>query len=281
MRNHTERAVDNTKGLVKSLQKAAQLMDALTDDRPDLSLSELARLCALHPSTARRLLATLEAAGLVQQDKRSHRYSLGMKLFELGHRVERRLELRAAARGVMRELVDRVEETAYLSTCQEGEVYYIDIVESAQTIKLTARIGQRLPLHSTGTGKVFLAAMSGEELGAILSRPLTRFTEFTICEAEKLRSELAEIRARGYAFTCEEHEIGASSVAAPIYDQHDRVIAALAISGPAYRLPRERLIELGPEVKEAALHISFNMGANPDLHRCPQSTASTRTGSQD
>lgn len=246
---------------MKSLQKVAQLLDAFTVEKPEMALSELAGLCGLHPSTARRLLMTCEAVGFIAQDPISRRYRLGMKLFELGHRVGEQIELRRTARPYLEEIMERTHESAYLSVVEDGEVLYIDRVESPQAVKLTSFVGQRLPLHSTGTGKALLAYLPPAQLETVLSRPLPRFTPRTICDPSDLRRELERIRARGFSTTLDEHLEGAFSVAVPIFGTGGTVIAAVGISGPSYRVTEAQMIPFARVVATAARRFSLEMGA--------------------
>lgn len=246
---------------VKSLRKMAQLLDVFTVERPDRPLGEIASACGLHPSTARRLLATCEAVGFIAQDPITRRYRLGMKLFELGHRVGEQIELRHVARPYLEEIVARTHESAYLSLLVDEDVLYIDRVVSSQAVQLTSFVGQRLPPHTTGTGKVHLAYLPPERLDLILSGPLTRFTSKTICDPDELRRDLEMIRVRGFSTTLDEHLEGAFSVAAPIFGPGGLLLAGVGISGPSYRVSAEQIADFAKVITEVARSFSLKMGA--------------------
>lgn len=245
---------------IKALVKMAQLIDCFSIDKPEWALSELAAACELHPSTARRLLRTSESLGWIAQDPDTRRYRLGMKLFELGHRVGEQLELPRVALPHLHDVVAGTKETAYLSVYSNGEVMYIERVESPHSVRLLSHIGQRLPAHTTGSGKVFLAHLPPAQLEAFLAKPLARFTENTIYDPAALRTELEQVRRQGYATTFEEHDPHTYSIAAPIWGHDGRVVAGLGMSGPLFRL------EGGAEhhaqiLIKAANKISEKMGA--------------------
>ncbi len=113
-------------------------------------------------------------------------------------------------------------------------------------------VGEQLPLHRTSNGKMLLASLPEDELAAFLRRPLTALTPATITRPRLLRARLRNIRDRGFATEIEEFEPGLHAVSAAVRDARDRPIAILSVSGPAYRLPRSRLDDIGSLLVEAA-----------------------------
>lgn len=248
---------------LKSLAKIAQLLNTFSFDRQEWALSELAAACQLHPSTARRLLLSCESVGFIAQDPVSRRYRLGLQLFELGSRVGEQLELRTVARPYLKRLVELTQESAYIALFDHGQVLYIDRVDSPQPVRLSSHIGQRLPLHSTGTGKVFLAYLPDHELEQLLARPLERFTRNTICDPDQLRQDLARTRERGFAITVDEHLEDTFSLAAPIVNKGGRVFSALTVCGPRYRISDEQWDQFAAVLTAEARRLSSEMGARP------------------
>lgn len=245
---------------IKVLRKAVQLLEALTPDRPSQPLGAIARTVGLNSATARRILATLEEQGLVAQHPSTREYSLGLRLLELGSRVTHGLLLRQVARPIMSELAAEADESVYLGVYDAGDVVYIEIVECAHQLRLIVRVGERLPAHVAGTGKVLLANVPPEELHAFLQRPLERYTANSEASVAALQAHLQMIASRGYDISCDEHLPGVSSVAAPIRDPGGSVIAALSLCGPSSRLPEDQLHRLAPRVMAAAQQISTAMG---------------------
>jgi IclR family acetate operon transcriptional repressor len=136
----------------------------------------------------------------------------------------------------------------------------IDQVTGASAVVSVSWVGKRTPLHATSSGKVLLAYAPAEVRERVLSGPLPRLTRRTIVDPEALRRQLAEAAARGYAFTVEELEVGLNAVAAPVHQAGGEVVAAISVSGPAYRVTPARIPTLGQTVRLAAAEISRRMG---------------------
>lgn len=139
-------------------------------------------------------------------------------------------------------------------------VVYLQVIESPQRMKLAAAPGQRLPVFCTATGKGFLAFLSKETVEQILKSGLPKYTEYTKTKRSAIFDELEVIRERGFAISQQEYEEGVNAVAAPILDGKEYPVAAMAIVGPAFRLPQERLVELGKAVRVTADAIARDLG---------------------
>jgi IclR family transcriptional regulator, acetate operon repressor len=162
---------------------------------------------------------------------------------------------------------------------------YMDQVESRQTMRAICKPGGRAVLHSTSLGKSMLAAMRPEEVHRILTvRGMTRFTRKTIDTPADMAIHLAEIRTIGYAIDDEESSPGLRCVAAAVLNEHSEPIGAISISGPAIRVARERLPQLGSLVRSIAGELTPELGGRrpaPTLRDAPESPPkgnSRRTG---
>jgi len=173
-----------------------------------------------------------------------------------------RLDEVRAAMGPMRSLVATVGEAAYLARLVETGVLYLAVMQSPNTVRLTAQVGMLLPTHSTATGKVMLTRLSTSALSKRFEQPLAAFTVNTITRPADLRPELAQVRRQGFAITYDEQTVGSCSVAAPIRDYTGEVVAALAVSGPSYRLSRARLTTISRNVRATAAVISAALGSS-------------------
>jgi IclR family acetate operon transcriptional repressor len=158
-------------------------------------------------------------------------------------------------------LVEQFQETADLSILDEGEVVYLEVVESPQRVKLAARPGQRLPVHATASGKAFLAYMPSDDIKNLLPEYPERFTDSTLASRDRLAENVRLARERGFAISHEEYEQGINAVAAPVLDVHGWPMAAIAIAGPAFRLPAERMLEIGGAVRAAADALAREVGS--------------------
>lgn len=245
------------------LAKALNLLDLLEEHQPQ-SLTELSRRSGIHKATAYRILANLENRGYVERDDSVGPYRLGFHLMRLGMRVTAGLDLPAVARPILERLQSEFNETVNLAVPGERGVVYIEILESAQGLRMAATVGAQDPFHSTALGKAMLAFWPASRLDEFLeSTPLTARTTSTIVQAGTLKSELRRIRLRGYAVDNEENEPGARCVAAPIFDRTGSVIAAVSISGPASRLKPTHITGMTGSVMSACRQISIRLGYVP------------------
>lgn len=246
--------------LVQAVDRALAILETLKAAGEALGVTELGARVGLHKSTVYRLLATLARHGYVQQDPATERYSLGLKLVELGTAVLDHLELRELARPYLKRLMEASQEVAHLVVLQDGDVVYIDKVECPGPVKMYSQLGRRAPAHATAVGKALLAFLPPAQVEAILARGLPRLTPHTITDPERLRTELHLVRERGYAVDNEENELGIRCVAGPIFNHTGQVVAAFSISGLAMRLTVPRLEGLAGLVCRTSQEISARLG---------------------
>jgi IclR family acetate operon transcriptional repressor len=255
---------DNDRHLVKSVSRTLAILEVLGHGDRSQALAEIAASAGLPKSTVHRLLATLAHEGYVRQDETTNQYSLSAKVLDLASSYLASLDLRDVARPILTELWQRSNETVHMALLDEGEVMYIEKLESAQTIRMSSQVGRRAPAHCTSLGKAMLAFLPPPELDRVLERHgLRRYTENTIVERAALESELAAIRLRGAAFDNEEHEPLVRCVAAPIRGSTGAVVGAASVSAPAFRMTPERQREIEPWVKAATQEISRRLGYVP------------------
>jgi DNA-binding IclR family transcriptional regulator len=246
---------------IQSIARAVAILDHLAGNGNEDSLSNISRTIGLSKSTTYSIIATLEQLGLVQQDQVSARYSLGMKLFELGQVVHSSMDLRKIAVPLLQDLVAKYGETAHLGVLSQGEVVYIDKVNSPHSIGISSQIGGRNPAHCTGVGKMLISALTAVEVEKIIAeKSLKKFTEKTITNPAVLQQHLHKIREQGYAVDDEEIESGLRCVAAPVRNHRREVVAAISLSGPAQRMDTEKLDQIVSGVVATANIISAQLG---------------------
>jgi IclR family acetate operon transcriptional repressor len=224
---------------VGSVLRALALLEALRDSERALGVNELARRIGVNASTASRLLATLESAGMVQREAGGP-FRLGLALVTLADRVLSRLDLQGLARPVLVELMEATGETATLSLPGEREAITVDSVPSRASVVSMARLGRPSPSHASAVGKVMLA-FGGGPLPA--ERDLVALTARTITDRDALAAEVAHVRKRGYGTVFGEREVDVNAVAAPVFARTGELAAILGVQGPASRLedPVDRL----------------------------------------
>jgi IclR family KDG regulon transcriptional repressor len=248
---------------LKALDKSLAILEILSQENSPLSIAELSERLGIYPSTIHRILDTLRYWGYVEQDSDTQRYQLGLKVLELGMAKLQRMELVEEAAPYLKELREQSNETVHLAVLDEGEVLYLAKEESAQSIRMVSRVGRRLPGHCTGLGKVLLANLEEEEQEKIIEeKGLPRFTENTITDKKKLREELSKVRQRGFAEDRGEHEKDLRCLAAPVKDHGGKVIAAISISLPAFRMNASKKIKLRETLIRTCEDISKRLGYN-------------------
>jgi len=218
---------------IAAVERAAAALDLLARHE-ELGTNDLARRIGVNPSTASRLLATLEASRLVEHAPESGRYRLGLRLLELGNAAIARLDVRGVARPHLEALVAETGETATLSVPGERDAVTVDFVQSGSSVQSVARLGRPSVAHATAAGKVLLAFADVP----LPSGPLERFTRRTVTDRTKLAAEVNRVRAQGWAEAAGERETDLNAVAAPAFGADGRLAAILGLQGPEGRFDR-------------------------------------------
>jgi DNA-binding IclR family transcriptional regulator len=244
------------------VDRVIDILEAFEWLGPQLGVSEISRALNLKKATTHRLLASLRRRDIVAQDPVTRRYHLGMRLWQLGMLALNQVDWIDRARPHLRQLRDETGETTHLAILDDGQVLYVDKVESEHSLRMPSQVGRRLPAHCTGIGKALLANLSPQELAAIIEqRGLPALTPHTITERHTLVSELAQVRERGYAVDDEEIEPGLRCIAAAVRGHGGEVVGAISIAGPSSRLRREDVARHAERVVSAAQQISQALGA--------------------
>lgn len=220
---------------VQSIRRAFDVLGTLGDG--PLGVTEVADRAGLPKSTAARLLATLVGEGAVEQVPGDTSYRLGPRLITLSAGFSFARSLAAIARPMLIELAEASGEAAGLAIPDGDLVHYIDQVDTVHPVLVRDWTGARAPLYAVSSGQVLLAFRTPAAIERYLDRPMERFTERTLADADAVRERLREVRRRGYTWAIEEFDDGISSVAAPIADASGEVIAAVHVHGPSYRFP--------------------------------------------
>ena len=245
---------------VKSVARALDILDMLGNKRR-MGLNQLASELGVPKATVHRLLMTLRDRHYIEQDAVTQQYRLGPHVAKLASYALDQYEFRNVIRDQLEALRDLTGETIHLGILAEGEVVYIDRIDTADPIRLACRIGNRDPLHSTAIGKALLAFLPEDEIRTVIaSRGLPRFTQNTITDPDMLLQHLALIRERGYALDDEESRIGVRCVGFPVFDRDGKADAAVSVTGPAFRFTRARIADLEAEILAIAAHISASLG---------------------
>ena len=243
---------------VQSVDRALTILELLAREG-EAGVTEIAADLGVHKSTAFRLLATLEAHRLVEQDGDRGRYRLGVGNLRLAGATTARLDLVTEARPVCKQLATDTGETVNITVRSETSALYLDQVAGSSALQSHNWVGQHIPLHATSNGKVLISELSEAELKKAV-RELPRLTPKTVTRRAELRTQLEHIRETGYAVVVDELETGLTAAAAPIRNAHGDIIASMSISGPTFRLTGEKLDRAIPLVVAAATEVSHRLG---------------------
>lgn len=228
--------MEDAKLTVRAVERALDILLCFTE-ASDLGLTEIASRVGLHKSTAYRLLASLEHKGFVTRNAATDKYRLGFRVWELSANLSQVDDPGVVLLPEMERLRDALDETVSLYVRDGTERIRIQAVQSRQPVRSVAPVGARLPLYFGASGKTLIAFAAEEDRKALLA------DEIWPAGLDKpvFLAQLEEIRRQGYAISVEEREPGAASVAAPIFGRSNRLVAALAVSGPAGRLTVEKM----------------------------------------
>jgi IclR family transcriptional regulator, KDG regulon repressor len=221
------------------------------------------------------LLSILAQYGYVEKSADTDRYRIGVGMFERGSIYIQSTSVEAEAQEPLQSLARETNQTASLAVLDRTDIVHIAVFQPDRAIRYYAPVGQREMAHCTGLGKVLLSGLSDEQLQEIVEqRGLPSRTDRTITTIGALRTHLTQVREQGYAFDNEESLIGLRCLAAPVYDDRNRIVAAISASGPAAEFDEATIPELLRSIRETARVISVRLGhkvqvAMPAAHEAP------------
>lgn len=249
---------------IQSVDRALAIMEILGRDGW-AGVTDMAAELNIHKSTVFRLLATLEGRAMVEQHPGTQKYRLGFAVVRLASGVRAGLDLKQIVRPILERLSELAEETVNLAVLEGAEVVNIDQANLSNSVVSVDWLGRRSPPHVTATGKVFLAHAPPRMREDYLSVELPAATPHSITSRSRLEAQLDEVRLRGYAVALGELEEGLHAVAAGVRGADGSVIAAVSLSGPSYRIPLERIPQVGQLVRESADEVSRKLGFAPTV----------------
>jgi DNA-binding IclR family transcriptional regulator len=241
---------------IQSIDRAMHILFAFSVEDRLLGVSELSERLGLNQSTVHHLAASLKNWGLLEQDPASRKYRLGVRLIELGGTMLQSRSLARAIQPYLYHVANNLEETAYLGVLVGGDLLNLEQTCGPHLIQHAGWQGRRTPYYCASAGKVLAAYLPQPELNLLIERyPLKAYTAATITEPDLLRQHLSEVRAQGYATSIGELDENINAIAVPVKrlaSNESRVVAALAVAGPAYRFT--------PDVCRAAVGFLKSVG---------------------
>jgi IclR family acetate operon transcriptional repressor len=249
------------RALSQTVDRALTVLNLFTPTEHDLALTQIATRLGLHPTTAYRLLSTMEASGYVIRDAASGRYRLGLKLVELAGLTLNQMDLYRHTLPELDVLRDELNLNANLAVLDDGDVFHLAYAVRPDVARFYTAIGRRSVAHCTALGKVLLAAQPRESVHAVVNaRGWRPYTEQSIQDFSSLDAALDEVAAHGYAIDDGERRVGTRCVAAPLCDRSGAVVGAISVSGPAEQAEAIGLERVIRDVLAAAERVSSRLG---------------------
>lgn len=243
-------------------ERILSVLGAFNADRPSLSLSEIAEITGLPVSTAHRLVANLVTWGALERDER-RRYVIGLRLWEIGVLSPRAYRHRARILPFLEELFVATREHVVLTALHDGEGVMVEQLLGRRGARLAAGLGERLPLHASSPGHVFLAFGPPELWEVVEAEPLHAYSPLTITDRDALRAAVRDVRRTSVSISAGAIVPSTVSVSAPIFAQHGEFYGAVSIVATSDAVDPHIL---APSVLRAARLISaalLNAGDDP------------------
>ncbi len=255
----------NPKYPVLTLEKAMDIIEILTNESGNgLGISELSRRLDIGKSTIHRILDTLSAYGYVDQISDKGKYRLNWRLYEIGNVLPQQRDLNNFDHEIIHDLCGECQETVNLGVRNNDHVVIISKVEPTNSaLRAIKHVGDREPLHATALGKVLMSEMDPEQVESIFisrDKPLESYTPSTITSFDNLHTELRKVREQGFAIDNEEYSTGISCIAMPVKNYEQRIVAAVSVSGPSFRLNFSKIMEIRTGLTLASMKMSEFLG---------------------
>jgi IclR family KDG regulon transcriptional repressor len=252
-------SVQPASGAVQSVDRAVTILEIIARTG-QAGITEIAGELEVHKSTASRIVSTLEARGLVEQDQHRGKYRLGLSILRLAGATTARLDIVQEARPIAKMLAEETGETINVAVLSDGAALYLDQAASTASVQSHNWVGQRIPLHATSNGKVLLSGLSEDSIRSTLAAKLPRFTPHTVTSIPQLLTQVAEVAATGSSLVIDELEVGLTAVSAPVRNAHGDVIASISASGPSFRFTEVKVRSARELLMSAAADISARLG---------------------
>jgi IclR family KDG regulon transcriptional repressor len=240
--------------------KALNVLDFIGEQRRPLSVMEVAEGIGADRATAYRMLMTLLQAGYITRDQSSKNYRLSFKVLSLGRHLLGDDERASLILDCLREISDATGETVHYATLERDHTVLLFRAKGTQRVSVDFQIGDRSPLHCTSIGKVLLAYQDVRLVEAVIASGLPKVAPKTITDPERLRHELARVRAQAYAYDDLEFAADMRCVAVPVFEKGGEVPGGISISGPSSRFDMEKLETLRGVAARHAADLSRQLG---------------------
>jgi len=258
-----KKSIIKTKSKIKSLDKAFNIIDIVSDSKEGLSLTEIAKTIGISKSSAHHLISTIVNNRYIKQNTINKKYKLGLKTIEIGNKCLKNLSLSSIGFSYLKEIQDTINETVYLVKIEGINLATIETLNSSHTIRPFDVTVTEDEYHASALGKILLSALDENSLKSFLeNKGLKKCTKNTITSFGQLKRELESIKETKIAFDHEELEDGLCCIASPILNPKSNIIGAIGASIPKQRFNFEKENEIASLIKDFALKISKELGYN-------------------
>lgn len=245
--------------VIPNLRNACRILKLLARTTDGTKAADIARTLRIPVTTTLRIMATLQLEGLVRKDE--GRFELGPVLIQLGNASLAGTEIRTTALPILEKLTAQIAETSHLAIPCDGRSLIVAVQDSPHPLRAASRPGFLADLYCSSTGKTLLAFLHYPRLDELIGRtPLPKRTPHTLSTPAEIRREIELIRKRGYSVDDEEFHAGVRCLAAPVYNAHGTVIAAIGITASTVRFTPARIPEMAVAVQAAAAELSRLLG---------------------
>ena len=244
------------------LNSGLDVLECLATVHHPMTLTAIAANVGMSKSSVHQLLATLQQRGFVRR-LHDQRYCIGIKAWEIGC-VAETMGLARTTGPYVAHLVRELSDGVSVGVLDGAETVCIQLVESPRAVRVHSHVGDRTPAHSVSAGLVMLAALDDDAIRRLLPAKLKAFTEATPKTVEAVISEIAKVRARGYAFCRGSWRAEVGGVSVPILGPDNHAIAALCVAAPAFRTTRDWVSRVVPALKQTARDIERDLGRAAD-----------------
>ncbi len=220
----------------RTLARGLDILTLLSETPRGLELHEVARMLALPKSSAHNLLHTLLDKRFIRYDADTAHYSLSYRLMEIGAAARAETSVETMIRQYMQDISSTCNETVHCGVPDGTDVVYVDKIESTRSIRMTSRIGLRMPLYCTAMGRAILAALPDEQVRELLAhQQFEQLTPHTVCSMDELLDILAIVREKGFATETEENNENVCCIGVAIRDRDGIPRYAISVSMPTFR----------------------------------------------
>lgn len=247
---------------LSSVQNALRILNSFSIEDTQKGITQISKELDIGKSTVSRLLNTMLNEGYIKKDNKSKRYSLGNKILTLYSSFMSNMEIVKEARPFLEELAKQTNESVQLAELEALNVIYVDQIKSTYPIQIFAHVGRINPIHCTSSGKLLLSYEDEIKIDEILKTNFVKHTSYTKTNAKILKEELIQIKKDGYCLIENEFIEGIVSIAAPIKDYNNKVIAAVSIVGPIQRMNGPKLQSYINKIMSTSENISKSIGFN-------------------